>query len=763
MSYVVGVDLGTTYTAAAVVRDGRVEVVELGDRVASVASVLWFRDDHGLVVGEAAVRRAESEPGRVAREFKRRFGDPVPIMVAGTPISADALTARLLRWVVDEVVEQEGGEPAVVGVAHPANWGPYKLDLLAQAVRLAGVTQTTFVSEPHAAAESHASAARVAGGDVVVVYDLGGGTFDAAVLQRSDEGFELLGAEGIERLGGIDFDEAVFNHVRQALGPDLAALDQHEPVVAQALARLRDDCARAKEALSSDTEVSIPVALPAVHTTVRLTRGEFEDMIRPIVASTIDTVSRAISSAGLTPAGVSKVLLVGGSSRIPLVSLMISTELGCPVALDTHPKHAVAMGLARLAAQGPAAVDSAGHQDSAGVGARAGAGAGGSPIPPPPMPTANSAQTEHTAEPPDSPGLPYSAGPSSAPAAADIAATDPLTLPDPGAAEEVRPAAETRQAAGWTDDRVGAPALPPQRDDRPRPSRVKRLVVAALLVIVAAGLATVLLDSFKPAAAEVFLEPRDAPVPDPFTPDVADPGNPTTVPSPDLGRTDGQVLSMRGGDVGLYGGANSTRICDKDQLAAFLARDDTKAAAWAGVLDIQPAGIDGYIEGLTPALLQTDTRMTNHGYRDGAATPRQAVLQAGTAVLLDRYGVPRVKCGCGNPLTDAARISNPHFTGASWAGFDRSSLSRVVPAERRVDRFVLRDVHTGMATSRPVGSDGERDVQYQNPLPSPGAPGSEPSVQPELSGEPEPSVQPESSVQPEPSVQPESSVQPEPS
>ncbi|MGH3913159.1 MAG: Hsp70 family protein, partial [Pseudonocardiaceae bacterium] len=346
MSYVVGVDLGTTYTAAAVLRrddqpgvdpgrdgrerDGRVEVVELGDRVASVASVLWFRDDHGLVVGEAAVRRAESEPGRVAREFKRRFGDPVPIMVAGTPISADALTARLLRWVVDVVTEQEGGEPAVVGVTHPANWGPYKLDLLAQAVRLAGVSHARFVSEPHAAAESHATASRVPAGDVVAVYDLGGGTFDAAVLRRSDSGFELLGADGIERLGGIDFDEAVFGHVREVIGPGLTALDQADPVVAQASARLRDDCARAKEALSSDTEVSIPVALPGLHTTVRLCRGEFEEMIRPIVASTIDTLARAITSAGLTPAQVSKVLLVGGSSRIPLVSLMIGAELGCP-------------------------------------------------------------------------------------------------------------------------------------------------------------------------------------------------------------------------------------------------------------------------------------------------------------------------------------------------------------------------------------------------------------------------------------------------
>lgn len=351
--YAIGVDLGTTYSAAAALRDGRLEVEELGERIASVASVLWFRDDDRVVVGEAAVRRAESEPGRMAREFKRRFGDPVPLMVAGRPMSADALTALLLRWIVDKVTQQEGGAPAGVGVAHPANWGPYKVDLLEHVVRAARVDHAVLISEPQAAAESHATATQVDVGDVVAVYDLGGGTFDAAVLQRREAGFELVGrAAGIERLGGIDFDEAVFEHVRQFIGPRLTNVDYEDPLVAGALLRLREECTRAKEILSSDTEVIVPVTLPDLHTSVRLTRGEFEDMIRPSVAATIETLAQAISSAGLTPAQLSKVLLVGGSSRIPLVSLMASTELGRPVALDTHPKHAVAMGSAHLATRG---------------------------------------------------------------------------------------------------------------------------------------------------------------------------------------------------------------------------------------------------------------------------------------------------------------------------------------------------------------------------------------------------------------------------
>ena len=117
MSYWLGIDLGTTYTAAAVWRDGRAQVVDLGTRAPVVPSVVLLRDDGELIVGEAAERRAATEPERVAREFKRRIGDPTPVLLAGTPVSADALTARLLRWTVDKVAEAEGGPAAGIAVS----------------------------------------------------------------------------------------------------------------------------------------------------------------------------------------------------------------------------------------------------------------------------------------------------------------------------------------------------------------------------------------------------------------------------------------------------------------------------------------------------------------------------------------------------------------------------------------------------------------------------------------------------------------------
>lgn len=355
MSYQLGVDLGTTYTAAAVYRDGRAQIAELGSRAAAVPSVVFVKDDEALLIGEAATRRGVGEPGRLAREFKRRFGDPTPLILGGSPYAADALMAKMLRWVVHAVEQQEGGSPDRVTVSHPANWGQYKKDLLEQALRLANLTDAETITEPEAAAIYYASNERVESGTIVAVYDLGGGTFDAAVLRKTPEGFDIMGRpEGIEHLGGVDFDQAILARVDQATNGALTGLDLSDPATAKAAARLRDEIIDAKEALSSDTDASIPVVFPHLQTEIRITRSEFEEMVRPSIGETIAALRRALDSAGVSAPEVSKVLLVGGSSRIPMVAQMISAELGRPVAVDAHPKHAIPLGAA-LAAAGVAA------------------------------------------------------------------------------------------------------------------------------------------------------------------------------------------------------------------------------------------------------------------------------------------------------------------------------------------------------------------------------------------------------------------------
>ena len=285
--------------------------------------------------------------------MKRRLGDPMPLVLGGTPYAAAQLMGLQLADVVQLVTEREGRAPDAVTLTYPANWGPYKKELFSQIPRTAGLRDVRMLTEPEAAAAHYASNERLDEGALVAVYDLGGGTFDATVLRTAGKGFEILGTpEGIEGLGGIDFDEAVFNHVDRSLGGPLSGLDPSDPHDTSAVIRLRQDCARAKEALSADTEATIPVMLPKLQTEVRLTRGEFEDMIRPSISATIEALRRALLSAGVTPDHLSTVLLVGGSSRIPLVSQMVSAELGRPTAVDAHPKHAIVLGAAAMSGRG---------------------------------------------------------------------------------------------------------------------------------------------------------------------------------------------------------------------------------------------------------------------------------------------------------------------------------------------------------------------------------------------------------------------------
>ncbi|MGH3781516.1 MAG: Hsp70 family protein [Pseudonocardiaceae bacterium] len=352
MGYSLGVDLGTTFVAAAVASPNRVEMITLGDRSVVTPATVYLREDGTLVTGEVAGLRAVSSPDRVSREFKRRLGNPTPVMLGGQPYTVTALLGTLLRDVVQKVIEAEGEPPDSVVLTHPANWGPFRRALFEEVPQYAGLENPPMVTEPEAAAAHYAASRLLADGETVAVYDLGGGTFDATVLRARPGGVEILGKpEGIERLGGIDFDESILSYVDYTSDGALSELDTRDPQVLVALARLRQDCILAKEALSVDTETILPVFLPGRQFDVRITRSGFEDMVRAPIESTIGALSRTLNSAQVEAADLSAVLLVGGSSRIPLIARLVSAELGCRTLVDTHPKYAVALGAATLAAQ----------------------------------------------------------------------------------------------------------------------------------------------------------------------------------------------------------------------------------------------------------------------------------------------------------------------------------------------------------------------------------------------------------------------------
>jgi hypothetical protein len=349
-----GVDLGTTFVKAAIATAAGVEMLTLGDHSTAVPAAVYLREDGTLVTGEAANSRAVRSPDRVSREFKRLLGKSIPVSLGGQAHSVTALFGALLRDILHKVFESQGQLPDCVALTHPASWGPFHRTLFDEVPGYAGLHHTAMATEPEAAVIHYASSRLLTDGETVAVYDLGGATFEATVVRKIPGGTEVLGdPQRMEKLGGVDFDEAILSYIDYATDGAVSELDIRDSQSYPALARLRQNCILAKEALSVDAETVFPVFLPSRHLEVRLTRSQFENMVKTHIESTIDALFRALGSAGVKPTDLSAVLLVGGSSRIPLVAKMLSAELGRSTVVDTHPEYAVALGAALFATLAP--------------------------------------------------------------------------------------------------------------------------------------------------------------------------------------------------------------------------------------------------------------------------------------------------------------------------------------------------------------------------------------------------------------------------
>jgi molecular chaperone DnaK len=349
----IGIDVGTTYTSAAACSGGQTSLLDVDGRSTTMPSVVFADSGGQVVVGRAALARGATDPVRLAREFKRRIGDPEPVLLAGAPWTPASLTARLIERVLSVATTQLGRPPDRVALTHPARWGPYKTDVMVEAAGIAGVDQPLLLAEPAAAALFYASTRELPSGATIAVYDFGGGTFDTAVVRVDGTSCEVIGRpDGLDRFGGIDIDAAVLSHVRATLGGSLDDLDPTDVGNLAAMRRLRDDCATAKEALSTDLDAVVPVVFPHLTTEVRITRRELDEMVAPVLHDTIVTVHRTLASASVELDDLHTVLLVGGSSQMPVVSRLVTETLGRPVSIDTHPKHSIASGAALAAAQG---------------------------------------------------------------------------------------------------------------------------------------------------------------------------------------------------------------------------------------------------------------------------------------------------------------------------------------------------------------------------------------------------------------------------
>jgi len=343
---VLSIDFGTSSTVGVLSAFGRgPRAIEVDGSVTTSSAV--FRNDDGLlVVGQDAERRARLDPSRFEANPKRRIDEGV-IQLGDAEIPVVDAFAAILRRLGEEAERQLGRPPAQTRISHPAGWGADRQEVLRTAAVKAGFADVRLVPEPVAAAAHYASLGSRAGGPIGV-YDLGAGTFDCAVVGVTRQGFTVLAEDGLPDLGSLDIDQALLVHIGRSVS-------HADPAQWQRLLRpqttadrrtrraLLQDVRDAKESLSRHAQTHVP--MPEPFGDVLVSRDELEALVRPSLLRSAELLAATIRRAGLSPAQLAGVYLVGGPSRMPLLATLLGRQLGVTPTTQDQPETAVAFGL----------------------------------------------------------------------------------------------------------------------------------------------------------------------------------------------------------------------------------------------------------------------------------------------------------------------------------------------------------------------------------------------------------------------------------
>jgi actin-like ATPase involved in cell morphogenesis len=354
MSYSLGVDLGATTCSVAIRRGPDIEPCAIGETETTMPAVALPRADGSMLVGEAADQRSRYEPTLAAREVSARLEEPGPIVLDSQTADPLALTEALIGTVISRA-SAPGEWPGHLVLTHPLRLGTRVEELFEQAASRVTTSEVMLVPEPIAAMAKLAHDVELALDTTAVVLDFGGSSFDVTLVRRTETGFDLIGEPAsLPEFGGFDVDNAVLAHVEDMLGIDVTTrvdIADHEGMFA--LRRLRAACRRAKEELSSVHETVIDVDLPDIQTQVTIARDDLERGIGTALAEAVDLVPAVLADAGLTLEDLHVALVVGGSSRIPLLSHLITERLGLPIVADPLPELTVSLGAALFADENP--------------------------------------------------------------------------------------------------------------------------------------------------------------------------------------------------------------------------------------------------------------------------------------------------------------------------------------------------------------------------------------------------------------------------
>ena len=346
MSKIIGIDLGTTYSAVAVLEGGEAKIIPNPEGNRTTPSVVAFKGDE-IQVGEVAKRQAITNPNTVI-SIKRHMGTDYKEEVNGKKYSPQEISAMILQNLKATAESYLGEKVTKAVITVPAYFNDAQRQATKDAGKIAGLEVERIINEPTAAALAY-GLDKTDVDQKVLVFDLGGGTFDVSILELGDGVFEVLATSGDNLLGGDDFDQAIIDYLveefKKEQGIDLSK-DK------MAMQRLKDAAEKAKKDLSgvTSTQISLPFisagANGPVHLENTLTRAKFDELTRHLVEKTLVPTRQALKDAGLTPSDIDQVILVGGSTRIPAVQEAIKKEMGKEPHKGVNPDEVVAMGAA---------------------------------------------------------------------------------------------------------------------------------------------------------------------------------------------------------------------------------------------------------------------------------------------------------------------------------------------------------------------------------------------------------------------------------
>ncbi|MDU2898114.1 MAG: molecular chaperone DnaK [Finegoldia magna] len=348
MSKVIGIDLGTTNSAVAVMEGGESVIVPNSEGNRTTPSIVAFTKDGERLVGETAKRQAITNPDRTITSIKREMGTEYKVNIDGKDYSPEEISAMILQKLKADTESYLGEEVTEAVITVPAYFTDSQRQATKNAGKIAGLNVKRIINEPTAAALAY-GIDKETDQHKVMVYDLGGGTFDVSILEVGDGVFEVLATRGNNRLGGDDFDEKLLNYLADEFMKQYGVDLRKDATSKQ---RLKDAAENAKKELS--TRVSTNVNLPfisavngtPVHLNMDITRSKFDELTSDLVEESLKPVRQALEDAGLSHNDIEKVLLVGGSTRIPAVQEAVKKLIGKNPQKDINPDECVAIGAA---------------------------------------------------------------------------------------------------------------------------------------------------------------------------------------------------------------------------------------------------------------------------------------------------------------------------------------------------------------------------------------------------------------------------------